>query len=794
MKKTLLSSLLTAFCLFANGQALIKGIVTDQDNRPVVNAAVILKKSTDKTIVQTNIPDSLGNFLLRCPDRGSYIVNIQANGYDEMALEIPTNAIDTFFRVRLSPVSTHLEQVEIRANVALIERRTDRILFNVERSLGAIGGDGIDALSKAPSVRVTENGIQIIGKNDVRVLVNDRFIQLSGVDLMTYLRSIPSANIKRIEIITNPPARYEADGNAGLINIVLKKNHTDGLNGMINTGAILASRYTTGLTGILNYNRKNLHLSNNTTIMHSENISKRTTSLTTPTLGRELDSRDGSRGNGFRTDFRVDYDFSDRTTAGIQLMGGKRDYKSTLSANNRFYTPNKQVLDSAIFTDGSGNSSHTLRSAEAYVNFKLDSAGKKLEFMSSYFSYNTDADKIFKSLAYLSSGKPASNQNVGGDWNNERIEIFTHRLDFTLPSTFATFETGGKFSSVRSNNDLRFLTQPVITSPNNSQQFVYQEQTAALYATAEKETKTWGIKIGLRVEATETVGEFTKKDKNHYFQLFPSLFITHPVGPEQVVSFSYGRRINRPDYSFLNPAKIYSDRNEYFTGNPALMPSFSHNFELNYNYKDWSNTSLYANFLQDGFSLFHFVNHSDRVQYQMPVNFAQSTTFGVSETITVRQKSGWESNNLINVYYDRTATNGTFVEAPTEVLSAYLSTDNTFMINAKKTIMANAVFWYQFPETSSQLKSDAYYAFNLGMRMMMMDRKLTVAANATDLLNTSKINYSGTINGVRQVVSSYRDNRNFKIALIYRFGNNRGNKAPRTSDNSEINRVQQKSN
>jgi hypothetical protein len=263
------------------------------------------------------------------------------------------------------------------------------------------------------------------------------------------------------------------------------------------------------------------------------------------------------------------------------------------------------------------------------------------------------------------------------------------------------------------------------------------------------------------------------------------------LNENNILSFTYGRRINRPDYSLLNPARLYSAINVYEEGNPYLEPSFSNNFELNYNYKDWLSTSVYSNFVSNGFSSLDFFDAENNIQSQVIRNYANSVAIGLSETITFNKLSWWENNNQFNIYLNRSKSNGAIAEGTLKQLSGYVSTNNTFTLNTKKTLMANATVWYQFPEVYNRLISEAYYAADLSFRAMVMDRKLTLAVNVSDVFKTSQQKYKGIVNGVNQFSTQYNDNRKARITILYRFGNGKGNKAARNTDDSETSRVKQ---
>lgn len=795
MKRNLLTTLLTFAAFTLSAQHSIKGKVLDENNKAVTSASIFLQQKTNKSILQSSITDSTGVFMLSPKQTLHHELFITALGYEPVAIGLPDAlSRDTTMLIRLTLEGKQLNQVSIYAKAPLIQRKTDRVLFNVENSLAAIGGDGIDALSKAPGIRVDDSGISIVGKNSIRIMVNDRLIQLSGTDLINYVKSIPSGNIKRIEIITNPSARYEADGNSGLINIVLKKNLAQGFNGMINTGGILASRYTAGLTGIFNYNLEKLHISSNVTTVYSEIAARAQTDFSTSTGFWGRRTNDLQKGKGIRGDIRVDYDLSANTTAGVKYVEGVRNYTVDLQESGTFISKPGNRLDSILRNTGTDKLHYTMRNAEFYFDHKIDTTGKKIEFASNYFKYGADDDNRFQSNSYTPQNEILNNYRPVALSEDQYIHIFTNKLDLTLPYKFANLELGTKLSNIKSKNNLVYAHGSELAELNNNV-FDYIENTQSLYASADKEFDNWSLKMGLRMEATQTRGNSsvqTQAQKNDYIQLFPTFFLQRSLNKNNVLSFTYGRRINRPDYSLLNPARLYTAVNVYSEGNPFLKPSFGNNFELNYNYKDWLSTAVYANFVSNGFSTLNFFDTQQNIQSQVQRNYANTVSTGLTETITFNKVSCWESNNQFNVYLNSSRSNGAIAEGILKQWSGYISTDNNFILNAKKTLMANATFWYQFPEVSDRLITEAYYAADLSFRAMFMERKLTLAINSSDVFKTSQRKYNGVVNGISQFSTLYKDNRKARFTILYRFGNSKGNKvARRSTDDAETNRVKQ---
>jgi hypothetical protein len=794
LKRKLLSAILTLATLVTSAQHVIKGKVIDDNGRPVISANILLQQKSDKSILQTSITDSDGVFLLIPKKTMHHQLAVTARGFETAFTDLPDSfKQDTTLLIRLTIQGKQLNQVSIYAKAPLIERKTDRILFNVENSLSAIGGDGIDALSKAPGVRVNDNGIKIVGKSSIKVMVNDRLIQLSGTDLISYVKSIPSANIKRIEIITNPSARYEADGNSGLINIVLKRNLAQGFNGTVNTGVILASRYTSGLTAIFNYNADKLHVSSNLTGVYSEIEGTGLSSYSTPSLLWKQQSNTVTKGKGIRGDLKIDYDLTANTVAGLKYMDGRRWYTVNLKEQGLFHTLPSYRIDSSLVNIGRNKQDYDLVNFEFYLDHKIDTAGNKIEFSSNYFRYGTDDDNLFQSVNYSHQNLLLKSYQPIGTAENEHIEIFTNKLDITLPFKLLSLEFGGKISNIKNKNNLNYSAGSN-TGMFNNNVFDYTENSQSLYGTADKGFGQWAVRVGLRMELTQTTGNSSVQEpvqKNTYNKLFPTFYLKYNLNKHSVLSFTYGKRINRPNYSLLNPARIYSAVNIYREGNPLLTPSFSNNFEISYNYKDWLNTSVYTNFVSNGFSTLNFIDPANTVQTSLPKNYANSVTSGLSETISVSKISWWESNNQFNVYVEKSESNGAITEGTIRKWSGYISTDNSFTLNSKKTLMANATFWYQFPEVYNRLIYSAYYAADLSFRAIFMDRRLTFAVNVSDAFKTSRSESNGRINGVKQFGTIYNDNRKTRFSIVYRFGNSKGNRTVRTSDDAETNRVKQ---
>lgn len=775
------------------GQINLSGRITDDNKGGLSDVTVLLTSGDGKLLLGSAISTMDGHYNINIKPREAAKLIFSAVGFSGDTILLKSLKVDTTIHIILKSISKQLQDVSVVSRKPLIERKLDRIVFNIENSLSSNLGDAIDALGKTPGIRVNDDGrLQMIGKNSLRVLVNNRPVQLSGPNLVSYLRSLPSSTLKNIEVITNPSAKYEADGNSGIININIKKDQTLGLNGMINFGTVLASYHNSGFTGMLNFNTKKLHLSSTLSSYLSKSKSFSSLDLITQSLRWNQYDENISDRKGIRGEIRADYDASKNTTLGARYSENHNANDITNYAKGDFFGESQSRRDSILIRLGRNNVPLATRSFDVYLNSKFDTSGKKIEVSANYFNNRLDNETFFQNNTNDGNGNLLRTYAPVDFDNDESTKIFSGRADLTLPYKFANLELGAKVAIVKSENSL-FYNNGSALDLSNSNRFSYSENTQAIYLNASKSIKKWSLQLGLRMENTQTEGISSLGQRNSfdYTALFPSLFLKNSISENHTLSFSYGRRINRPDYQVLNPAKIYSAVNIYDQGNPFLKPSFSHNLELGYNYKDVLTTNLYTSFLNNGFSILTFIEGMNNTQSNQYLNYSNSTQIGISETISFSPTKWWESSNQLNLYHYASKSHGTLLEPELDGLSGYISTDNTMMLNKKKTFMANVMFWYQFPDQSNWYISREYYSMDFSLRAAFFKRSLTVTTGIIDIFKTSQRFYSGEVNGITQTNTRYNDNRKYRIILMYKIGNSKANKRARALDDSESIRARQ---
>ena len=765
------------------GQQIVNAKVLDKD-KPIVSATITLWDIKLNQKIEIFSSNADGITIIKSNTFLNKELRVSSIGYKEERIKLKDTAYQSV-SIYLQSISNSLKEISIASKKSLIERKTDKLIFKVENSLSTIGSNAFEALSKAPGVRTDDNSISIIGRGSVGLMINSRFLNLSGSTLVNYLRTINAEEIKQIEIITNPSSKYEATGNSGLINIVMKKDVLLGYNGSISTGILVGKYATTGLTNLFSYNINKLHINSNLTGSLGKNYSYSNGFFDRPDVRSEDLLTNRSSRKNIRGSLSMDYDYSKSTSFGIKLE--QVDYGSR-NKNTRYLTYRSDKIDSSIFTPGINKENSNNSSVYFYLEHQLDTSGKKLDFDMSYLAFDNNNRNEFQSQLVIGSS-PGSLESLK-TFNNQSITILSSKLDFTYPTKLINLEYGAKASYIQANNQLDYYSSSFLPDGQNNV-FDYNEQLFALYFSAQKEFKFWDVKVGLRAENTQTNLLSTSVAtvfKRNYINLFPTIYLNYKVDESRTIGLAYGRRINRPYFDFLNPAQLYLSKYNIEQGTPTLKPSFIHNIEINFNTNKFQ-TALYAFILKDGFSSITLLDPNTTLSIQSPLNFIDINKFGLNESYTFDKLDWLESNNEFNLYFEKDYLNSALAVPRSAYISAYLSTDNTIVWNKAKTIRANFRFSYQFPERTDLDTRKGFYQLNMGLSASLLKKKLTLALNGNDILRTGYVISNGIANNVKRRFEYYTDNRTFRLSIVYRYGSNKNNKRFRDSSMEESDRI-----
>lgn len=774
-------------------QQTLKGKVVNKDKLPVEFVHATLLKN-DTVFVEGMATDSLGTFLFKA-EKGNYRLILEQFGAEYFNEHLDLNQDIDLGEIEIDE-SVVLEGITITARKKLIERKVDRLVFNVENSVAASGGTAIDVLKVTPNLKVQNDAISIIGKSGVALMINDKLIQLSGRDLFDYISSINASDIKNVEVITNPPAKYQAEGNSGIINIKLKNTISNTWSNAISTSYSQSTYPLFALGDAFNYNKNKLTIGANVNFRKGSSAPIENNWIYYPeqTWNEKNNRRDFT--NYLRARLAIDYKLTKKISTGFQY-----DFTSSrphFEQNNvvELRSTINSAIDSLLVNIGYEKEKSRLHVFNYNLVYTIDSIqDKKISFDFNLLDYKVDNNRIFSNNNYLPSGEKINNSFFSGNnIGNQNIKNYAIDIDVNHPTNYINLNYGARISFSQTDNNLFFynLTEgSPILDENQTDIFDYKENVQAAYFSAQKKFgEKWEAQVGVRYEATQTTGYSTslvEENKINYGKLFPTAYVLYQLNEKNTININYGRRINRPRFNWLNPFRNYSSLYFYVEGNPFLQPSFSHNLELNYTQNSNLNIQLYYNKIEKGYGQISFVNPEDITSsYAKPINYFKGDVFGVSVSYIFKKIKWWESLNSINYNY---SSSKSYIPETNQNLkgnNAHISLDNTFIFS--NVLSLNLNYFYAFAGVSDLYESSNSSQLNMTLRAFFLDKKIQIALFGNDIFRTNKPIYTGYTNGVQINSRNYYDLRSFGVSLIYRFGNSQVKKV-KYSNNDEQNRL-----
>lgn len=677
-------------------------------------------------------------------------------------------------------VEKQIEQIEIVTKKKLIERKIDRLVFNVENSISATGGDALDALKVTPGIRVLNDKISMIGKSGMIVMVDDKVIKLSGDDLIGFLKTIPSDNIKSIEVITVPPSKYEAQGNSGIINIKLNKVKQNSWNSSVRS-TYTQTTYPAGtIGGSFNYNKDKISIESDLGYTNGSIAPSYNTTFFYPNqIWREVNTNrnyyDLVRGK-----LGVNYRFSDKFNIGVQYMSSNNK-KRNLENDYSTITDNiSNSIDSLIVNKAENRIRNRFNTVDFYSVYKLDTLGRKISANFNYLKFKDTQDRIFSSNNLLANNVVIPNSYYSANnISKQNIENYSANVDVDFPTKFADFTFGGKVSFTKNKTDLALYnlsSGSSIYDAAQSNRFVYKENTEALYFSASKKlSEKWETQLGLRFETTQTEGNSISLDrinKNNYSKLFPTFYLTYTPDENNIFSFNYSRRLNRPNFEDLNPFRIYNNKYQYSEGNPFLQPSYSHNMELSYTLKNNWTSKLYYSKITDGSGGIILIDPvNNNLQANIILNYLNSQIIGLSESYTLNLKKWFQSYNSFDVYYSNSKSTVPYINSNVDGFNYNLTTNNTFSLNKEKTVLFGLNYSYNFKGVSGVDRISAYSQLDVSLKFLFLNKNLSLAIIGNDILKSSIITQTSITNNYQIIYKNYEDIRFLRLSLVYKFGN-----------------------
>lgn len=668
----ILVAAITVFSISSQAQmknGKVDGAVVDGNSKTIESATITLLRVKDSSIVKMSVADKSGKFVFEDITEGKYFVSITAVGHQQAFSEnfqiTSANHSITLKTIQLIPLPKSMEAVTISTKKPLIEQKIDRTIVNVEASITSVGSSAMEVLEKSPGVTVDKDGnISLKGKPGVQVYIDGRPSYLSGPDLANYLRSMSSNQLEQIEIMTNPPAKYDAAGNSGIINIRLKKNKQFGYNGSVTTGFTEGkyARFNEGFN--FNYRNKKINFFSNLSYNHNHQgqdlyIKRNFRDSTSKNLLSVFDQKSSmaNKNNFFSSKIGLDYFASKKTTIGIVLNGFTNPGIWESNTNTLIYNPN-DILTSQ--TKSFTENDQKWKNFSGNLNFRtiIDSTGQELTSDLDYIQYRSTSTQPLVSSYYDNLGNLTQVPDTLMGNLPQDITIYSGKVDYTLPlKKDAKLEAGIKSSYVKTDNNASYdsiQNGQMVHDYNRSNHFLYTENINAAYINYSKTlNKKWSGQLGLRLENTNAKGNQLTTNTifiRNYTQLFPTFYLQYSANEKNQFVINYGRRINRPDYQSLNPFIHFLDRYTFEEGNPDLKPQFSHNIELTHTYKGFLTTTLNYTSTNNIIQEVIEQNQATNETFIKQANIASLHQVGLSISAYKQINKWWSGNIYVNVY------------------------------------------------------------------------------------------------------------------------------------------------
>ena len=789
LRITTCSLILLVSSIQLSAQIKIVGKVIDDKNTPIGFANVFLSDTINEKIISGTTTDQEGRFTIGTDKKGAFTLQISFIGFKGYQKKISVSK--DLGKIILTQNVQALESFTVTAKQPLIEKKIDRMVFNVEQIVSLSGGNALDALKVTPRVKVRGGEVSMVGKSNMRVLIGDRLIQLSGEELANFLATIPADDIKSIEVITTPPAKYTAEGNSGLINIVTKKTRKKGWSSSIR-GVYKQATYPTGTAGMgFNLQRKKITL--NTDVDYTNgSIAPFLSNTIYYANGTWKEETGGIQfSNSLATRINGTYKISEKIKTGFlyQYTGSQPEIKDDITTF--IYKANTQELDSNIFTKAIFLQEKSLHNLNYHLIYDIDTLGRMLSFDFDYFGYKSDSKRDFETKN--------NNNNLSISANNigkQDINTFSFNLDMKHPIPWFILNYGGKISYINTKNDFEFYNienNVPIFDPTQSNQFQYKENTQAGYVSVQKElSDRWEVQIGLRLENTELEGNsitLNLINKNSYAKLFPTAYIFYTPNDDHSFSLNYGRRISRPDFGYLNPFRWVNSPYSYSEGNPFLQPSFTQNIDFEYVFKKNFITALYYSYLEDGFEYVTIINDTSNIQQVVPRNFVINKTFGVSQTIIYKPAKWWNIDFYADIYYSSTRSKIPVTLNFLESWNAEFSLSNDFTLNKNKTLLFNISYAYITDGVDNLDRNNAFSQLDVALKFLLLEKKLVINLYGNDILRTAITTYTTFSNNIENSFTNYYDDRYFRLSAILKFGGKIKKIKDRNMNENDIDRI-----
>ncbi|HMK05049.1 MAG TPA: outer membrane beta-barrel family protein [Ferruginibacter sp.] len=754
--------------------------VLNERSEPAEAATVELLK--DNKLVKAGITDAKGMARFEKMAAGDYIFSVTIKGYQPKTTGIyhfPSTVNSGI--ITLQSAKTTLQEVSVTGRKPFVQHKQGKVILNVEAAVTNVGTTVLEVLEKSPGVTVDRNGgIALQGKTGVLVLIDDKPTYLSGADLNNLLSSMSSSQVELIELMANPPAKYDASGNAGIINIKTKKNKVKGFNGSFTVSASQGIYPKNNNSLLLNYRRGKF----NTFLTYSMNLSKYLTDIyalrkyfdNNGALTAILDQPTYFSGTVFNNTLKagVDYYAGSKTTIGLVLGGTTVHRKGASDAGATWLDPTGNI-DSTIYTTSSSNNKFKTGSVNLNLRHTISSQ-QDLAVNIDWLSYDISSKQHFDNQFLATDGyKESSTGNIP-----TAIQIVSGKLDHTLRfGKNNSLRSGWKSSHIDTDNTASYQNFDGITWQEDygkSNHFLYKENIHALYSSLETKYRRFSMQGGLRYEYTgynaHQLGNVQQKDSafsRNYSGLFPSGYISYEADSSNNFTLTAGRRIDRPAFQKLNPFTFIINKYTYQTGNPFFLPQYSWNFQLGHQYKNILTTSVSYSIIKNYFSQLFLTDTAQDILFYSEGNVGKARNFGLSSTLMVSPFKWWSLTAQANFNHKELKGFNGNENFRSDINQLNININNQFTIRKKYTAEISGFY-------TSRARNDLQEVLyptgqlSLGVSRPVLKKKGTLKFSARDIFYTNAMEGLTRFENATEYFILRRDSRVISLSFSYRFG------------------------
>ncbi|WP_228452278.1 outer membrane beta-barrel family protein [Chryseobacterium sp. c4a] len=769
----------------------IAGTVMNTENEKLPAVNVILYNSRNEFIKELKT-DGNGGFILEGVKEQNVKLVIKNNGYSLFEKNLDLEKSEAL-QIILRKEAKEIEGVVMTKRKPLIKRKVDRLEFNVENS-NISSLNAWEILKNTPNVAVNNNVLTVKGSTGILVTINDKKVMLTGDELKNLLENTQGDEVKSVEVITNPPAKYEASGSA-VLNIVMKKNKIEGYRGILSSKYI-QTQYAKAVFGLSQYYKKDklsvmasyykgmgTYLREGFDYVHYPESQTRWVS----TMNRK-----DKNTNQNTLNFNVEYELDSLTSLSLNYSGyfSPKSY-GIYDVPTEIYN-SQEIIESHYRT----LNDHEASSSNNSVSFQIDRKLNKKSNLSWINYFTSNNTKKYQNVAtHLDFAGQSPREENFMTQNKADVQLYSTQLDYQWKGEKLELESGAKYSFVKTNSTLDFSDNEngsIEYRPEKSSVFDYKEYNFALYSSLAYNIGKWNFKGGLRAEMTDlegVVSEPYERNKSNYWSFFPTFYAQYTTENKHEFGFSYGKRISRPTYSWLNPAKSYYNLFSYFQGDPQLKATIIHNLNLSYSWKDWHLDLYYRKELHPSMEISYQVPETNNVVYHF-TNIEKGQAFGLSLYKNIQIKPWWNVVVSENLEHNENYFNGVDgILHKNKVWNWMSNISTSFTLDKTSDWKIEMGHRYYSPGVQGPFRISATWNAYFVMNRKFFNKKLEASFFVNDIFRTMGQKVVTKYANQDNYFLDYTDSQGVTLSLKFNFGNQAVKNAKTIRKTSEQDRL-----